>query len=89
MVTQESFLKDVSRHTLRVMLNDELQRHLVLSNGISWNQRFEIVTWPGYLAYAGDMGSFLFHRLEDMFQFFRLNLASRRQNRPRLSFIST
>jgi hypothetical protein len=32
---------------------------------------FDIVTWPGFLAYAGDMGSFVFTRLEDMFKFFR------------------
>jgi len=32
---------------------------------------FEIVTWPGYLAYVGDMGAFTFWRTEDMFGFFR------------------
>lgn len=33
---------------------------------------FELVTWPGVLAYTGDMGSFMFTRLHDMFEFFRL-----------------
>ena len=32
---------------------------------------FELVTWPGSLAYSGDMGCFVFSRLEDMFEFFR------------------
>ncbi len=32
---------------------------------------FDVVTWPGFLAYAGDMGAFVFARLEDMFEFFR------------------
>jgi hypothetical protein len=29
------------------------------------------VTWPGFLAYSGDMGCFVFSRLNDMFGFFR------------------
>ena len=33
--------------------------------------RFELVTWPGYLCYTGDMGAFVFSRIEDMFEFFR------------------
>ena len=28
---------------------------------------FDIVTWPGYLCYSGDMGCFVFTRLPDMF----------------------
>jgi len=32
---------------------------------------FDLLTWPGYLCYTGDMGSFLFTRLDDMFQCFR------------------
>ena len=32
---------------------------------------FEIVTWPGCLTIHGDMGSWTFSRLQDMFDFFR------------------
>lgn len=32
---------------------------------------FDLVTWPGYLCYSGDMGTFVFSRLPDMFEFFR------------------
>jgi hypothetical protein len=32
---------------------------------------FDLVTWPGYLCFCGDMGEFVFSRLPDMFSFFR------------------
>jgi hypothetical protein len=32
---------------------------------------FELLTWPGYLCYTGDMGTYVFSRIEDMFKFFR------------------
>ena len=37
----------------------------------SWNQWYELITWPGAIAYNGDMGSFMFRRTDDMFDFFR------------------
>jgi hypothetical protein len=32
---------------------------------------FDLITWPGYLCYTGDMGTYVFCRLNDMFEFFR------------------
>jgi hypothetical protein len=69
--TEESFLKDVSNHSMKILKDDGVYRHLQFSNNGSWNQRFEIVTWPEFLAYSGDMGCFVFSRLNDMFEFFR------------------
>jgi len=69
--TEESFLKDVANHSLEILKDDGVYRHLRLSNHGSWDMRFDIVTWPGYLAYSGDMGCFVFSRLDDMFEFFR------------------
>jgi hypothetical protein len=69
--TEESFLKDVASHSMKILKDDGVYRHLQFSNNGSWNQRFDIVTWPGYLAYSGDMGCFVFSRLADMFEFFR------------------
>ncbi len=41
--------------------------------------------WPGHPAYAGDMGSFVFARLDDMFQFFRTDRRDdRRRYQPQL-----
>jgi hypothetical protein len=37
----------------------------------SWFNHFTLTTWPWHLAISGDMGTFVFNRLDDMFQFFR------------------
>lgn len=72
------FLKDVSQHKMTVLMDDGLYRHLrfVSSGEPAWNQWFEIITWPGRLAYSGDMGTYVFARLDDMFEFFRADQRS-------------
>lgn len=70
--TAEEFLKDVATHQMAVLLNSGIYRHLKFraeKNG--WNQWFEIITWPGHLTLSGDMGTWTFARVEDMFTFFR------------------
>lgn len=76
-ITEEVFLKDVANHAMTVLKDAKIYRHLRFANRDqhSWNQWFEIVTWPGTLAYNGDMGTFVFSRLEDMFEFFRVRPA--------------
>ena len=69
--TEESFLNDVSKHEMKVLLDNGIYRHLRFKQPNSSNMWFDVVTWPGFLAFAGDMGSFVFSRLEDMFEFFR------------------
>lgn len=71
LVTGQTFLKDVAEHRMAVLRDDGVYRHLRFANPRSSNMSFEVVTWPDYLAYAGDMGSYVFSRLKDMFQFFR------------------
>ena len=70
--SQEQFLKDVAAHKMRVLRDDGLYRHLRFSSG-SFNQQFDVLTWPGHLCYTGDMGTWVFQRIEDMFSFFRGN----------------
>lgn len=72
--THEEFLQQVERHQLSVKLDDGLHRHLQLKEPGNSNRYFGIVTWPGYLAYYGDMGSYSFSRVEDMFTFFRRDM---------------
>ncbi|AGL13847.1 hypothetical protein [Actinoplanes sp. N902-109] len=70
----ELFAVDTAKHELTVLLDQGLYRHLRCANpatGIGW---FEIVTWPGSLAVRGDMDAgYVFHRIDDMFEFFRRN----------------
>jgi hypothetical protein len=70
-VTEQTFLRDVREHAMTVLRDDGIYRHLRykrLDSGTYW---FDIVTWPGQLSFSGDMGSFTFSRLRDMFEFFR------------------
>lgn len=68
---KDRFLKDIVNHSMTTIRDDGVYRHLIFSNNGSSVYRFEIITWPGYLAYTGDMGAFVFSRTNDMFSFFR------------------
>ena len=67
----ERFLADVKGHELTVIKDEGVYRHLRFRNPKSSNMFFDLVTWPGFLAYSGDMGCYVFARLTDMFEFFR------------------
>lgn len=42
-------------------------------SGCDW---FYIVTWPGYMCYCGDMGDYVFQRVDDMVLFMRRSAMS-------------
>ncbi len=65
------FQRNTKDHSMEVLRDDGLYRHLKFSNNGSSIYRFDLITWPGYLAVAGDMGEYIFSRVPDMFQFFR------------------
>lgn len=69
--TEESFLNDVAQHQMTAVHADGVHRHLHFAKPGSGDMHFDIVTWPGYLCYSGDMGSYVFSRCNDMLQFFR------------------
>lgn len=64
------FIRDVSSHQLEVIREDGLYRHLRFSRPTTRAYSFDIVTWPGYLTVTGDMGTWTFSRITDMFDFF-------------------
>lgn len=68
-----TFLKDVANHQMKVLHHDGIYRHLIFRQpgDNSWNMWFDLVTWPGNLVIRGDMGTWTFSRLDDMFAFFR------------------
>lgn len=55
---------------MTVVLDDGLNRRLTFRGGKLGNW-FDIVTWDGVLVFNGDMGSYMFARIPDMFQFFQ------------------
>lgn len=66
----EVFANDIREHELSVYRDDGLYRHLRFRRPNTSMYWFDIVTWPGYLAFVGDCGDFVFTRCRDMFEFF-------------------
>lgn len=71
LLTQEKFLREVAGHGMTIIRDDGVHRHVRFKRPDTICAHFDLVTWPGYLCYSGDMGTFVFSRLNDMFEFFR------------------
>lgn len=67
---RQSFERDTAEHEMTVLRDDELYRHLRFAKPGTYIYGYDLVTWPGYLAVVGDMGEYVFSRIEDMFKFF-------------------
>ncbi len=72
------FLKDTADHEMTILMDGhtgggelDIYRHVKFARPGSSVYRYDLVTWPGYLAVSGDMGEFIFSRVPDMFTFFR------------------
>lgn len=64
------FNDDTAEHVMTTLHEEGLYRHLRFQTpgtGFTW---FDILTWPGNLTITGDMGTYTFARIEDMFKFF-------------------
>lgn len=70
-ITCETFLADVKDHQITVLRDDGLYRHIRFRRPGTICMGFDLITWPGVLCYTGDMGTYVFSRLADMFEFFR------------------
>lgn len=70
-LTQEQFDKDIAEHQLTILKEDGVYRHIRCQVPGTMIEHFDIITWPGYLCYTGDMGTFVFKRMHDMLEFFR------------------
>lgn len=71
--TEKRFLKDITQHQMKVTSDDGTHRHITFSNNGSSTYHFELITWPGYLCITGDCGTYVFRRITDMFEFFRID----------------
>lgn len=69
--TEARFLSDVKEHSITVIRDDGVNRHLRFRKGTSSIYGFDLITWPGFLCITGDCGTYVFSRLDDMFKFFR------------------
>ena len=69
--TLEYFLDNVKNHELTIHQNSGVYRHLTFANPNDCDKYFNITTFPNHLVITGDMGTLVFSRLYDMFNFFR------------------
>lgn len=69
--TVERFIEDIKSHSMTIENENGVHRTLAFKKPDSSHLWFRISTWPGYLAISGDMGNFMWSRLDDMFVFFR------------------
>jgi len=70
-LTKEQFQKDVADHRMQIIRDDGVYRHVRFQQPGSSDMYFDLITWPGCLCYTGDMGTYVFQRTTDMFEFFR------------------
>lgn len=64
------FLGEVAQHNMQIHRDDGIYRHLRFKRPGTSSYYFDLVTWPGYLVITGDMGTWTFSRIDDMFDFF-------------------
>jgi len=73
-ITKESFLQDVLKHEMQIKLDTKVNglpyRHIRFGQPGDSNMHFNLTCIPGRLIYTGDMGTFVFVRTPDMFDFF-------------------
>jgi hypothetical protein len=69
--TEARFLQDVAEHQMIIIRDDGVNRHIRFKRPDTSCYHFDLITWPGCLCYTGDMGTFVFSRVRDMFEFFR------------------
>lgn len=72
-MTVDEFNTCVANHSVEVLLDSGVYRHLKCRQPDTNIYGFDVVTYPGHLVISGDMGCFVFSRIPDMFQFFRDN----------------
>ena len=65
------FLTNVNEHELTINLDNGLYRDLTIKKEDTVSYHYNITTRPGYLMISGDMGTYVFSRIPDMFKFFR------------------
>ena len=70
---KERFLEDVEKHKMKILIDDGVHRNIRFAAPGSNNQHFNLVTYPNHLVISGDMGTFVFSRVFDMFEFFRVD----------------
>ena len=67
----DDFIKVTAKHEMEVVLDKGEHRHIGFCRPNGSAYHFSLITWPGHLCISGDMGTYVFSRIVDMFSFFR------------------
>ncbi len=67
---KERFEKDTAEHVLTIEHDDGLYKHIRFAAPETNIYGFSIAAWPGYIAIAGDVPTYIFTREPDMLTFF-------------------
>lgn len=65
------FHNEVVNHRIKIEIDQPTFRYVRFRAEKSSTYWFDLITWPGCLCISGDMGTFVFSRVTDMFTFFR------------------
>lgn len=65
------FAGNTAEHELTILHDDGVYRHIRMAKPDTGIYRYDLITWPGHLAISGDLDSYVFARIDDMFAFFR------------------
>lgn len=79
-LTEQQFLKDTAEHQMTILQDEGTSRHIRFRKPGTICMGFDMITWPGYLCYTGDMGTYVFSRSPDMLEFFRTSGHCRPEN---------
>lgn len=65
------FAADTADHELTILHDEGVYRHIRMARPGTGLNHFDLITWPGHLAISGDLDSYVFACVDDMFTFFR------------------
>ena len=83
--SEQRFLEDVKDHKMTIIRDNGVDRHIRFKRENGSPYWFDIVTYGGRLIIDGDMGTYVFARIEDMFDFFRTKKNDWNYNKDGLS----
>lgn len=69
---EEIVLSDLRYHKIKILRDEGVNRHIRFKRPGDSSYWFDIVTWSGILTINGDCGTYVFSRVSDMFDFFRM-----------------
>ncbi len=65
------FTQCVADHRMTIETDNGVHRSVYFGRPGQGTYHFRLNTWPGHLCISGDMGAYVFSRVNDMFKFFR------------------